>query len=356
MRIAMNQIVAGQRSERGLQYDTLRSGLVDRYENDDEFRKRVHDAFLKVRGVIPGQVHSNQIMSTMSKQYANDEFIGEKLMPVVKVGKRSDAYATYDKRERLAFPQDAIAHMGEASELSETRSTDNYSVKDYSLQNSVGKDTLDNQDTAFNEMLDLVESVEEGLAFKREQRIATILQTGANYAGNTSTPGVLWDTATADQISVNVKTARAAIWNGRGKTKIVGFCGREVMDKLSVVMRPLFMYTQDGFASAKQLAAYFELDDLLVGDCRQDTANDGQSASYSRIWGKNFGIVRVAERPNLRSASFGNTFRMTSDPQTQQWFDPRKGVGGAYCHKSGYSEDHKVIAGDTGYLFTGVMA
>ena len=357
MKQSDSQIISGQRTEEGRIYELARENLAERYEEDKEFRSKVNQGVLRIKGVLPGQVHTNQIMASMSKQYKNDAFIGERLMPVVKVSKRSDNYATYDKRERHAFPEDAIAHMGEANELSESRGTENYSVKDYSLQYSVGKDTLDNQDSALDEMLDLVEAVEEGLSFKRELRLATILQASANYAGNTSVPSPLWDTATADQISANVKTARAAIWNGRGATKIIGFCGREVFDKLSVTMRSLFQYTKDGFASAQQLAQYFELDELLVGDCRRDTANDGQAAgSYSRIWGKNFGIVRVAQRPTLRSASFGNTFRMKSDPQTQQWFDPRRGVGGAYTHKSGVSEDHKVIAGDTGYLLATVMA
>src|SRR6185503_12976437 len=60
------------------------------------------------RAVTPTAVHVDTLLSTFSKMYANDAFIGERLMPAVSVGKRSDKYAVYPKRERLAFPTDAL--------------------------------------------------------------------------------------------------------------------------------------------------------------------------------------------------------------------------------------------------------
>ena len=50
------------------------------------------------------------------------------------------------------------------------------------------------------------------------------------------------------------------------------------------------------------VAGFFGLDGIFVSKARNDTANSGQSASYSRVWGKNpntsntsfFGVTRVS--------------------------------------------------------------
>ena len=121
-------------------------------------------------------------------------------------------------------------------------------------------------------------------------------------------------------------------------------------------VRNLFKYTADGLASRAQLAGYFGFSDYLVGMAREDTANLGQTAAYGRIWGKHFGVVRVARRPSRRNASFGATFRLSGDPKALNWFNPAVGKGGGYYAKVAVSEDHRIIAGDTGYLGTTVVS
>jgi len=47
--------------------------------------------------------------------------------------------------------------------------------------------------------------------------------------------------------------------------------------------------------------------------------------------------------------------RLRGDPVTQQWFDPNAGRSGGYYAKVATSEDHKIVAADTGYLLTSVI-
>jgi hypothetical protein len=107
--------------------------------------------------------------------------------------------------------------------------------------------------------------------------------------------------------------------------------------------------------TSQQLAELFELDDLVVARAWEDTANDGQTAAYGRIWGKHFGIVRVATAPSIRTAAFGWTFRF-GQKNTMQWYDPKPGVAGGYYAKVGLQEDHKVAARDTGSLILNAVA
>lgn len=365
MHITAEEIVRSQRTDRGKTYERLVELTRRKFQSGDsqdvEEARYLKDAFLQIRSVSPGQVHSNALLTNLSLAYQNDEYIGERLMPPVIVAKRSDDFATYPKRERFAFPDDALGTRARASEVNESRSSSNYSVRDYGLENYLDAATIDNQDPVFDEMVDLVEAPAEGVAFKREKRIAAVLTGTSNFAsGNTATLSGAdqWDHASGGNPVKNLIDAKSALWQGRGPTDIIAYSGLEVYNVLArhAAIRDLFKNTVDGLATRQQIAQYFGFADYLVGAAREDTANEGQTASYGRIWGKYFGIVRVARRPSRRSAHFGSTFRLSGDPVTTQWFDPAVGKKGGYYAKVAVSEDHKVVANDTGYLFASVIS
>lgn len=360
--LSVDEIYASQRTERGLAYDRIvqkiGSWSRDKSPAGVARMKRLNESVMAIRAVGPSAVHSNAIMSELSLAYVNDDYIGERLMPAVEVSKRSDEYAVFPKRDRLGYPDDELSTRSKPNEITESRSTDNYSVKDYGFSGYVSQDTIDNQDGAFDEMADLVASVAEGVAFKREKRIATILTTSGNFSGNTTALSgqSKWSAGGGDPIK-NIQDSKAALWNGGGQTDLLGYCSLDVANTLArhPALRDLFKAQTPGLATMKMIANYLGLSDILVGAARQDTANDGQSASYSRIWGDHFGIVRVMRRPSKRTAAFGATFRMKGDPVATQWYDPSVGKKGGYYAKVGTSEDHKIIAADTGYLLTSVI-
>lgn len=352
------EILQSQRTAKGLRYEQFVTNLKSLSQ---EKKDRAGGPLWHSKAVAPGSVHTNTLLSNLSVMYANDEYIGEQLIPPVPVSKRSDVFATYPKRERLAYPEDLIGSRSAPNELNASRSTDNYSVKDYGLMDFVSQDTIDNQDAVFDEMLDLIENLNEGIAFRREKRLATILTTTTNFGSNTATLSGAdqWDHASGGDPIKRIQDAKAALWQGRGPTDLVGYTSLEVLNVLArhPAIRDLFKYTgPEGLATADQIAKYFGLSKLLVASSREDTANDGQTASYSRIWGKHFGMVRVARRPSKRMAAFAATFRMNGDPVTTQWFDQKPGKQGGFYGKVGVSEDHKIIAADTGYLYASVIS
>lgn len=348
-----------QRTHEGVRYEKMRGKLASDLR-EKEFRARRDAEVWSIKGVAPGSVHSNTFLSNVSLQYANDEFIGERLMPVVPVTKRSDSWPTYPKRERLAGPDDLMGERSEANELNETRGSDNYSVSDYALKNFVAGTTIENQDGAFNEMADLTEALLDVLALKREKRIATVLTTAANFSGNTVTLAGAdqWNSAGGGDPIKQMQDAHAACWHGRGPGDFWGYASLDVWNVIArhAATRDLFKYVTSGLVTPTMVAAEVGLAGILIGAAREDTANSGQTAAYSRIWGKHFGIVRVARRPTLRNAAFGYTVRLAGDPVTNQWYDPAKGKAGGYYSQVGFSEQHKVAAGDTGYFIKDCIA
>lgn len=347
-------------------YSRWMSALQSKLESNDpsvvSLRNEINAQIVGLRkpsaDIGPTTVHQNSTLSNVSIQYANDEYIGDRLLPIVPVGKKSDVYYIYDKRNRLAYPDSRLGPRGQANEISESRSTSSYLCEGHGFENYVDAEAIANQDAPLNEMVDLTEAIAEGLAFKREVAQAAILCASGSYGSNTAAVAAAnrWDVG-GNPIPA-IQNGIAATWTGRGPGALVGFCSYDVYLALSAnpFLLDLFKYggTMPGLATPQMIAGFFGLQSLLVGKARKDTANEGQTASYSRIWSDVFGVVRVAARPGLRNAAFGYTLR-NGAMRTISWFDQRAGVQGGYYGKVTESRDEIVVAADTGYLLTTVI-
>jgi hypothetical protein len=312
------------------------------------------NADLVQKALTPGSVHYDTTLSNISIQYANADYIGTQLMPVVQVAHLSDRYFVYDKRSRLAYPDDALGARASANELNENITTDNFSCKPYGYKEYVDNLTLKNQSAPLDEMVDVIANLNEAIAFREELRIAAILSNSTTFGANTTTLGApaYWTAAGGSPVT-DIQNAAAALWNGRGATRLVGYTSLNVWNALlrSAPILELFKYTRPGLATKTEIAMVLGLDDILVSSARKDTANESQAASYARIWGDVFGIVRVASSPGIRTAGFGYTFRF-GQKDTNEWFDPTVGPLGGYYGRVSVVEDHKVVAADVGFLIT----
>jgi hypothetical protein len=94
---------------------TTRSALASPDPKHKASLKGVNDALYRLKEVTPNQVQDNRFLSNVSLQYKNDEYIGELLMPPVPVGQLAGQYPTYDKRSRLAAPDDSMAGRSKSS-------------------------------------------------------------------------------------------------------------------------------------------------------------------------------------------------------------------------------------------------
>lgn len=344
---------------RRLTYTQFLANLKEILSSEDprhkEMVRKANEGLARTKLLTPGQVHHDSTLSSLSVQYKNEEYIGLELMPVAPVAKLSDYFYKYDKRSRLAGPDDAIGARGEANEIEDKRTDDTFSCKAYGYKNYVDAVTLANQDAPLNEMVDLVESINELLDLREEMRIASILTNTASFGSNYTGIGASsrWDTTAGGNPVKDIQDALKEIWMGRGQTELVGYCSLNVCNVLSrhPAILDLFKYggSTPGLATMDMVAKFFGLSRILVGKARKDTANEGQNASYARVWSDVFGVVRVAKRPSLRTAAFGYTMRF-GPKRTDEWFDVSKGSQGGYFARVSLHEDHKVVASDTGFL------
>lgn len=352
------------RTEKGVAYEAALSELRRKAltkEGRDQL-KRANEELLALRDITPGAVSSNPVIATMSVMYANDEFIGERLAPLVMTGGQLTArYFKYDKRDRTAVVDDTVTTDGVNKQISQNRSLDSVALQERAIADFVSQATLNAQAAPLDELLDATTAIAEVQALGREQRIATLLSTTSSYGSQYTTLSGAdqWNSSTGGDPASVIDTARAAIWSGAGPGKTVAFCSLDVHNVLKrhdkILSTIKYQGGKPGFATREMLRDYFEVDEYLVGAARRDTANIGQTASYSRIWGKIFGIVRVAKMPSIRNAGFASTFQ-DAEPFADQIWDARPGSRGGYLCKRGFSDVSKVVAPDAGYLVNAAIA
>jgi len=364
--VAMNQVSMASSAKRSpaQQYEDFMTSY-DALKNSAEgtpARKAWDMENAALKSVLPGTVHQNATLSNVSIQYANEAFIGTQLLPVVPVAKESDIFYTYPRGERMQYPDDALGVRGRANEISESRSTDTYTCLPRGLSNYVAQRTLNNQDAPLDEMVDLVEALNEGMDYLEEKRIATLLGATATFGTgqySTLTGANQWNSTTGGALISNIQTACAAIWSGRGPSRKVSFTNLDVFNVMSrhASILDLFKYngSSPGLATPGMIAGFFGISQLLVGEARSNTAVEGDADVYGRLWGDDFGILRVATRPSRRNASFGYTFR-NGPKLTVVEYDAMAGHGGGYTAQVSHSETHKIVSQPSGYLLNDVLA
>lgn len=354
--------VVKQRSERGLKYERFVKQYHEwrgsREEKPRELIRKLDESARKLRGVRPEDVHENKFLTDLSIKYANDDFIGDRLLIPVPVDKRSDTIAIYDEREQLAYPDDSLSLRSSANEIDRNKGKGNYSVEDRGLKDCVPAEDIDNQDAPFDEMFDSVETLLNGIAFNREKRIAAIMTKPESFAGNAKqlSGSSKWSHESGGNPIKDLQDAVASLWNSSGNTKVVAYSSLEVYNTLArnKAILGLFKITE-GLATPQQIAHFFGIDEYLVGKARKDTKNEGQAPVYGRMWGNVFGVARVATRPSRRIAAFGFTFRLREDPVVTSWFELDSGKRGGYWNRVAVSEDHKIVAPRAGYLLYDVI-
>ena len=368
-----------QRTSKGMAFERLRSGLYALMESGDPEERakyiKANDALLKgianprfsdtrgptderLKALTPANVHVDKVLANFSVAYANDEFIGERLFPAVSVSNRSDKYAVFSKRDRLGVPDDRIGHRSSPNEVEQNFTWDNYSVSDYGLKEYVDNETIKNADDVLREMLGNTEFLNDQIALARESRIVAIAENAANY-GATSASAVKWDHASGGDIIQKILAGVSALWRGGGRTKLVGFTTLEVWNAGIInnpTLKALYSGVREGLVTTDIVARYFGLDEILIANGRRDNANEGQAASYGKLWtADNFGIARVAVNPGKKTLHWGTTFREAGDPFTSQWTDPSIGKRGGLWNRVSVSEQHKIVSLDTAYLVTDVL-
>lgn len=300
---------------------------------------------------LKNQLHVSQLLSNVSVQYKNDNYIWNKVFPQVMVSKDTDLYRVYDRNFRI--PETKRAPKAAAREFQFEVSTASYTLEQHALKDYIGKDEAENYDFG-GLQVDVVENLTEAIQRRIEKSVADLF-VKANWSLQVSL-------ATANQFSANTTasdpvpifdTAATSIINNTGMTPNFGIIPRATLiackNHVSVLDRVKYTSAE---VSEKMLGALFGLPELLVPTAVNDTSHEGVAASISPLWGSIAFVGWKPAAPGRKTPSCGYTF-MSSAPRVRTWFDDERNADVVEVEVKYVP---KVVASLTGYLIGGTVA
>jgi hypothetical protein len=271
----------------------------------------------------PGDVHVNQLLTNVSIAFMQDQndFIADKVFPIVPVQNRSNNYTVWDRADWL---RDEAKERAPATESAgggfQVDNTPNYFARVWAWHKDLDDQTMANADNAFNLERLSTEYVTRKLLLRREKLwIATYFGTGiwgTDVTGVSGSPSGAQVKQWNDSTSTPVKDIRRY---SRNIQRLTGFrpnvlvLGPDVEDALldhpDIIDR--IKYTQQGFVTEDLLARAFGVDRLLIPGAIVNSAKEGQAGSYDFLFGKGALLCYAAPSPGLDIPSAGYTFAWT---------------------------------------------
>lgn len=123
-----------------------------------------------------------------------------------------------------------------------------------------------------------------------------------------------------------------------------------------IVQAVLGSTTGAGMVTRRQFAEYFELQDVFVGSGFFNTAKRGQTATYTRVWGKHASLIY---RDRTAGPQTGVTFGFTGEfgkRFVMEGMDSKRGIKGSYQVRVAEQVREVICAPQCGYFFENAVA
>lgn len=317
-------------------------------------------------------VHVDAILTNISVAYMQnaDNYIADKVFPVIAVDKKSDKFFKYTKNDWFRDEAQRRAGGTESAGSGYGLSTDSYSADVFAFHKDVDDQTVANADTPLNPLREAAEFVTNRLLLRREIQFVTDYFTtsvwGKDLAGVAGTPSTdqfkQWsDYANSDPIE-DIEQAKEIILSTtglEGNTLVLGYQAfRRLKNHPDIIDR--IKYTSSQTVTADMLARMFEVDRVLISKAIKATNAEGATEAYGFTAGKAAALYHVAPTAGLMTPSAGYTFSWT-------------GVSGGLGQTIGTSQfrmehlksdrieaevafDNKVVGADLGVFFASCVA
>ena len=334
--------------------------------------------------LTPSSVHIDQPLTNLTLAYvqSQENFIADKVFPVVGVQRQSDKYYIYD-RDNMNRTGDVkkLAPRTEVNRIGMSISNDNYFADVYGLGMDFDEQTLANEDAALDIRAAGSTTLVNRLLIDREEKFAETffaagvwnsqiagVVSGSYVAGTNVVQWSDYDNATPIQ---DVTTARRAMQLKSGgfkpNTMVVGKEVRDILVNHPDILARLnggSTVTNTALVTNAKLAEIFEVENFYVMEAVKNTAAEGLTESNAFIGGKFALLVHTPSAAGLMTPAAGLTFSWNNIPgvnnlgiTVESFSDDalrRQQVAELIQVKMAY--DMKVVGADLGYFFNTIVA
>jgi hypothetical protein len=259
----------------------------------------------------PNSVHVDQALTNVSVQFRNAALVAPRVAPEVTVQKQSDKYHVWGK-EDFRVLDDRKRAGAVANEAEDTLSTDAYFCDGHALRKFLSDEEVQNADTVLSLDIQKTRRLTSMIMLAQEDNLATQLAADMTGASQVDLVAAKWDDDTVDPIK-RIYTEKETIGKRIGvepnKLLLSAPVFRGIRNNAKVTGRITGSTNLEGSrVTAQALAELLEIDEVIVGAAKKDTAAEGQAASLDYIWGKTAILFYAPAQPSPDEMALAYTF------------------------------------------------
>lgn len=321
------------------------------------------------------QVHVNRPLTNISTAYMQDanDYIADKIFPVVPVQKQSDLYFRYTKGDWFRDEAQQRAPGTESVGSGYNVTTDSYQCPVYALHKMVDPQIRANTDDPLNADRDATLWVTHRLLLSREIQVVDVALATSTWTGSTTggdiTPSPLWSAANATPL----EDIEAQIWaikqnTGRFPNRLVlGPNVWQILKNLDELVQRI-KYTQRGVVTTELLASLIAppgVNDfqVIVAAAIVNNGLEGASDDFAFIAPTKDALLLYAEpQPGIMIPTAGYIFTWTAllgagafGSRISQIPMPWMGIGTVRIEGE-LAFSTKIVGPDLGAYFNGAVA
>lgn len=308
-----------------------------------------------------GNVHVSVPLTNLARLYRPDinGFIADLVCPPLPVAHENDLFYRWTQGPFFATDvEDLVPDRAKPRKLEFDMDTASYIAQKRELAWDISDRERGNADSQLRLEIIKQEGVLGRLLLKKEDRVATLLRKTTNGGGlslGVASVSAGWDvsTTTYNQILGDVIAGRTAMRQAIGAAPNVIVLPAAVAEGMhkSLFFSGLQAYTRGNLDSQPLYSDYPLLPPVLWGmrvlvpGQIKNTAKEGQTASYSDVWGKAARLLYVTTGPALETPSAA--YSIQSRPlTTRRWRDEEAETD---SFAVGYVGVEQVVAPNAGY-------
>lgn len=300
-------------------------------------------------------------LTAVAIAYKNSKLIADGVFPYLSVGSRTFKYLKHTAAESFTIPDTAVGRKSAPNQIEFSATEVQDSVADKGLDDPIPQDDIEAARAAgYDPIARGTEGIMDLVLLDREKRSADLAFDANQYAA-------------ANKVTLSGTSQWSDFTNSNPVSDVLGgldacimrpnvlVIGRAAWTKL--IQHPKIAKAVLGnagdvtIANRLQIAALFELDEILVGEGWLNTAKKGQAASYARVWGKHAALIyrdplalSGGQRPTFGfTARFGSRIAGSSP-------DKNIGLRGGEMVRAGESVKELICANDLGYFIKDAVA
>lgn len=259
-------------------------------------------------------VHIDAALTNFSTAYMQDpnNFIADKVFPIVPVNFRSDKYFTWNKDAFLRSGGQKTPYGVEAPRGGFNISNSNYSCDTYRWAFDLTDDVRSNSDPGVNIDKAATDFVMQGLLILREVTWATNYFSASKWGYDLTggTDFTKWDDQANSNPIADVKLYKTKVLEKTGQMPNTMTVSQYVHDALT--QHPLILdrykYTSAASVTEALLAALFEVDNYYVARTVQVTSQEGQTITTAFVMGKHALLCYTPKAAGLMVPASGIIF------------------------------------------------